>query len=148
MSYKRINWKDHVVEFPLRRKITDNGDGTYNVKPDVGEIIQKGTKQSALNFNHMDEGILDAHLAVQLILQSGLGNSSFERDEAGNIIIPGYITEETLNRILTGTVYKMSKSDVEHIFDVALPDIEDKPSDKECGCDHNLMDPDEINDWF
>lgn len=80
MAYKTINWKDHVVEHPLRRTIKEIEDGYYIVKPEVGEIIQKGTKQSAQNFNHMDEGILDAHIAAQIMLQNGLHGGSNKQD--------------------------------------------------------------------
>lgn len=68
--YERIGWKNHVVQYPLRRKIEENGDDTYTVSPEPGEIIQQGTKQSAENFNHMDDGIFDIALAQKIYLQS------------------------------------------------------------------------------
>ncbi|MCX4273910.1 hypothetical protein D7X48_07835 [bacterium D16-50] len=40
---------------------------------DTEEVIQEGTPQSAGNFNNMEHGISDAHLAAALlIIQSGL----------------------------------------------------------------------------
>lgn len=40
---------------------------------DTEEVIQEGTPQSAGNFNNMEHGISDAHLATALlIIQSGL----------------------------------------------------------------------------
>ena len=40
---------------------------------DTEEVIQEGTPQSAGNFNNMERGISDAHLAAALlIIQSGL----------------------------------------------------------------------------
>lgn len=40
---------------------------------DTEEVIQEGTPQSAGNFNNMEHGISDAHLAAaMLIIQSGL----------------------------------------------------------------------------
>lgn len=33
---------------------------------DTGELIQEGTKQSAGNFNKMEEGILDSHISAKL----------------------------------------------------------------------------------
>ena len=81
--YERIGWKNHVVEYPLRRTIDDNGDGTYTVTPSPGEIIQQGTKQSAENFNHMDEGIYDNALAQKIYIQSrslgGEGSVDFSK---------------------------------------------------------------------
>lgn len=84
--YKRINWQNHVVQFPYRRKIEDLGGNLFAVTPDQGEILQQGTKQSAENFNHMDEAILDNALFSQIILQlEKLGGTGagveFEADE-------------------------------------------------------------------
>lgn len=47
--YKPINWVDRVTEV------------------DTGEILREGTPQSAGNFNSMDEGITDMHIAGKLI---------------------------------------------------------------------------------
>ena len=35
---------------------------------ETGEIIQEGTDQSAANFNNMEEGISDAHIAQALLM--------------------------------------------------------------------------------
>jgi len=35
---------------------------------ETGEIIQEGTDQSAGNFNNMEHGILDAHIATALAM--------------------------------------------------------------------------------
>lgn len=72
--YQKINWVNHIVEYPLRRIISDNQDGTYTVQPSPGEIIQRGTKQSAENFNHMDDGIFDTCLANQIFFQNMILN--------------------------------------------------------------------------
>ena len=67
--YNQTEWKDHVVEFPDRRKITDNGDGTSDVEKATGEVIQQGTPQSATNFNNMEGGIQDGQTAEKIHLQ-------------------------------------------------------------------------------
>ena len=67
--YKQTEWKDHVVQYPDRRKITDNGDGTSTVEKAPGEIIQQGTPQSATNFNNMEDGIQDSQVAEKIYLQ-------------------------------------------------------------------------------
>jgi hypothetical protein len=46
--YKNTHWSDRVVD------------------ADTGELIQEGTKQSAGNFNNMEEGILDSHISAKL----------------------------------------------------------------------------------
>lgn len=67
--YSKTEWKDHVVQYPDRRKITDNGDGTSTVEKAVGEVIQQGTPQSATNFNNMEDGIQDGQVGEKIFLQ-------------------------------------------------------------------------------
>lgn len=47
--YNSTKWLDKVVD------------------AETGELIQEGTNQSAANFNNMEEGILDAHIAAALM---------------------------------------------------------------------------------
>ena len=68
MPYPFTDWKDHVVEYPKRITLTDNGDGTYTIEPSPGEIIQQGTPMSATNFNNLEDGILDVNTAAKLML--------------------------------------------------------------------------------
>lgn len=48
--YKNTKWLDRVED------------------ADTGEIIQEGTDLSAGNFNNMEEGITDAHIAQALTM--------------------------------------------------------------------------------
>jgi len=48
--YKSTEWLDRVKD------------------AETGEIIQEGTDQSAGNFNNMEHGILDAHIATALAM--------------------------------------------------------------------------------
>lgn len=48
--YNRTKWLDRVVD------------------AETGELIQKGTDQSAGNFNNMENGITDAHVALALTM--------------------------------------------------------------------------------
>ena len=66
--YYPTKWLDHVTEFPNRRVITENGDGTSMVVKDQGEVIQQGTPQSATNFNNMEIGIFDANITMSLFM--------------------------------------------------------------------------------
>lgn len=59
--YEPTSWKDEVVENPYRYKETQNSDGSIEHVPYPGEVLQEGTEQSAKNFNHMEQGILEAH---------------------------------------------------------------------------------------
>lgn len=48
--YKNTKWLDRVVD------------------AESGEVIQEGTDQSAANFNNMENGITDAHVAMSLMM--------------------------------------------------------------------------------
>ena len=48
--YNNTNWLDRVVD------------------AETGEVIQEGTDQSAGNFNNMENGITDAHVAMALTM--------------------------------------------------------------------------------
>lgn len=61
MAYTPINWKDHTASRPLTYTKTINEDGSETLAPAFGEIIQQGTPMSAANFNHMEQGIAEAH---------------------------------------------------------------------------------------
>ena len=58
--YKATQWKDHVTEYPNRRQLSNNPDGTVEVTKAQGQIIQQGTPQSATNFNNMEVGIFES----------------------------------------------------------------------------------------
>lgn len=48
--YNNTKWLDRVVD------------------AESGEVIQEGTDQSAANFNNMENGITDAHVAMALMI--------------------------------------------------------------------------------
>ena len=48
--YNKTKWLENVVD------------------DQTGEIIQEGTAQSAANFNNMENGITDAHIATALTM--------------------------------------------------------------------------------
>lgn len=66
--YNPTYWLDEVVEHPYRYKEQQNPDGSIEHTPDPGEVQQPGTPQSAANFNKMENGIFDAHLAADIFL--------------------------------------------------------------------------------
>lgn len=73
--YKPIKWVDRVTDV------------------DSGEILREGTPQSAGNFNSMDEGITDMHIAGKLIaiaMETQVG-------ETANMLIaaiPGFLGDK------------------------------------------------------
>ena len=48
--YKRTKWQDRVVD------------------AETGELVQEGTDQSAANFNNMENGISDVHVATAIMM--------------------------------------------------------------------------------
>lgn len=126
--YKLVNWKNHVVEYPLRRLIEDNGDGTYTVSPSPGEIIQHGTKQSAENFGHMDEGILDNALFCRIMLNLDVLGGSF--GESG----------------VSSDIYEADAEDIQEIVGMIQDPFD--PKDSDCGCGFEEADDEDIRDLF
>ena len=59
--YNRKFWQDHVTQYTNRFNETTNPDGTKNLIPVEGQIIQEGTPQNALNFNNIETGILSGN---------------------------------------------------------------------------------------
>ena len=67
--YGMTPWKDEVVQYPYRYKETQNSDGTVEHEPSPGTVMEQGTPQSATNFNHMENGIHDVHVAAAIFMQ-------------------------------------------------------------------------------
>lgn len=56
-EYEKTEWQDHIVESPFSFVQTVNPDGTINLEPKPGEILQQGTPVSANNLNHLEQGV-------------------------------------------------------------------------------------------
>ncbi|BCZ48416.1 hypothetical protein psyc5s11_44830 [Clostridium gelidum] len=56
-EYEKTEWQDHIVESPFAFVQTVNTDGSINLAPKQGEILQQGTPVSANNLNHLEEGV-------------------------------------------------------------------------------------------
>lgn len=66
--YNRTIWVDETDEFENRYRETANPDGTITHTKETGEVYVEGTPQSAAYFNNMEDGIQDAHIGADLIL--------------------------------------------------------------------------------
>lgn len=67
MNYARKEWVDEAVQYPDRFTMQTLSGGMVNLKPSPGEVDTVGTPQSAVNFNHLERGILDAQTALSLL---------------------------------------------------------------------------------
>lgn len=101
--YNQTEWKDHVTEFPNRRTITANPDGTSEVVKAQGTVIQQGTPQSGTNFNNGENGIQDAHTAFQVVLQYFIQFERWVRQKVADY------AAEFLNEIQTVTLTNTEK---------------------------------------
>ncbi len=68
--YEPKEWKNHIVEYPNRYKMTEGeSPGLVYLTPAPGEISQQGTSQSAQNFNRMEQGIFEAVSVAEKIIE-------------------------------------------------------------------------------
>lgn len=67
MNYARKEWVDEAVQYPDRYSMQSLSGGMVNLTPSPGTVDTVGTPQSAVNFNHLERGILDAQTAASLL---------------------------------------------------------------------------------
>ncbi|MCF8017851.1 MAG: hypothetical protein K9L62_00500 [Vallitaleaceae bacterium] len=72
--YDWTKWLDHVTDPSNRFTVVDNGDGTWTIAP-TGTVMQQGTPQDQIRFNNIEDGIVDAHAAIGLLLNYARQNS-------------------------------------------------------------------------
>ena len=66
--YNRVDWTDSNVEHPRRFKMEDNGDGTYTLTPEPGEVAQAGTPVDAQHMNNIESGVDASVLLASFLL--------------------------------------------------------------------------------
>ena len=67
--YNLVDWTDRDVEHPRRFAMTENGDGTYTLTPQPGEIRREGTAYDAEHMNNLETGV-DASVLLASFLFS------------------------------------------------------------------------------
>lgn len=67
MNYARKEWVDEAVQYPDRFSMQTLSGSMVNLTPSPGTVDTVGTPQSAVNFNHLERGILDAQTALSLL---------------------------------------------------------------------------------
>lgn len=82
--YNWTKWQDHVTDPANRFNVVDNGDGTWTITP-AGDVMQQGTPQDQVRFNNIENGIVDAHMAIQLLLNYARQNML--EIEVGTIVL-------------------------------------------------------------
>lgn len=70
--YQNLIWQDEVDQYEdiFVEQSSSVTQGAVKHTKYRGTVQQQGTPQNANNFNHIEEGILDAHMAVSLLLNA------------------------------------------------------------------------------
>ena len=106
--YPRTYWVDEVDEYEGIFQETDLGGGQVKHDPVTGQIYVQGTPQDAAHWNNMEDGISDAHIAQQLMinaLRQGVWRiEDLERDtaqETGTVTLTNSLEFPFNNSIVT-----------------------------------------------
>lgn len=60
-------WLDHITEPSNVFRLEDVGGGLTRITP-AGTVMQQGTPQDQTRFNNIEDGILDAHAALEMLI--------------------------------------------------------------------------------
>jgi|GEM_PF-1500306 len=75
MAYTKTNWIDRAVQYPNRYTKSNETATAVTLTASPGTVTQAGTPLSATNFNKIEQGIYDAHVAVEEV-KKNFGPSS------------------------------------------------------------------------
>lgn len=105
--YERTFWQDHVTSPSNIYRMVDNGDGTYTITP-ASEVMQQGTPQDQLHFNNLEIGVVDAQLALQLLM-NGARQNAWEI-ERGTVTLTNTATYPNNNSVRSVALDKIKEN--------------------------------------
>jgi hypothetical protein len=105
--YDWTKWLDHVLNPANRYTVVQNGDGTWTITP-AGTVQQQGTPQDQVRFNNIENGIVDAHVAVGLILNYARQNSW--EVETGTVVLTNTLSFPFNDSIKTVSLSKRKET--------------------------------------
>ncbi len=114
--YPWTEWRDHVTSPSNRFVVVDNKDGTFSITP-TGEVMQQGTPQDQVRFNNIEAGIVDAHVALGMLLNYAAQNAW--EIEAGEVTLTNTLTFPFNNSIQTVSL----KRKIESSLYIVIPEI-------------------------
>ena len=82
--YEWTSWLDQVWDDPTTFLIEDLGNDLYRITR-AGSVVQLGTEQDALHFNNIEGGIVDAHVAISLLVNA-LQQTTWRVDELEDLL--------------------------------------------------------------
>ena len=80
--YQWTQWVDEVDEYEGIFTETDLGGGMIKHDPVTGQVYVQGTPQDAAHWNNMEAGIIDAHAAVQQLVNANSLAFPFNNSQA------------------------------------------------------------------
>ena len=95
LLYKATKWLDHVTQYPMRRRITNNKDGTADIVRAEGDVIQQGTPRNAKNYNNMRRGFLQIRFLLCFLQQR---NASTTKEQLQKIMANSVVTIKNTNK--------------------------------------------------
>ena len=122
LLYTATKWFDHVTQFPMRRRITQNVDGTSDVVRAEGDIIQQGTARNAKNYNNMETGILANQIHILVLGQQVLQLQRASEENHGEF---GTVTISNTNKYpfsspAATVAIKEKRSNLDYIVEVEV----------------------------
>lgn len=82
--YGWTTWLDQVWDDSTVFLIEDLGNDQYRITR-AGSVIQLGTEQDALHFNNIEGGVVDAHVAIGLLVNA-LRQTTWRVDELEDLL--------------------------------------------------------------
>lgn len=116
--YKQLIWVDHAVTPPNTYTVTQNQDGTMTLTP-TGTVVQQGTNLSAFNFNNLEAGVNDAHIAAAILAYGMLQQQRHAQEHEA--LIDSEVLGETVTKTLTNNQKYPFNSTMDSPTTVALP---------------------------
>lgn len=105
--YERTFWQDHVTNPASVYRMVDNGDGTYTITP-ASEVMQQGTPQDQMHFNNLEVGVVDAQLALQLLM-NGIRQNAWEI-ERGTVTLTNTAMYPNNNSVRTVSLARIKEN--------------------------------------
>ena len=128
--YIKTVWKDESDEYEGRYIESMNGDGTITHTLVRGEVYVEGTPMDAQNFNHMEEGIYEAH--EELVRQDARVTNleSYVNPETGVVTLTN--TEEfPFNNSMVSVALANERDNLNYLVEIVKIEPEGNPGEIE-----------------
>ena len=128
--YVKTAWADEVDEFEGRFEEQDLGGGVVQHTIIRGEVYVEGTPQDAAHFNHMEEGIYDAH--EELVHQDGRVTNleSYANPEVGVITLTN-TDEFPFNNSAISVALENERDNLNYLVEIVKVEPEGNPGEIE-----------------